>query len=92
MPRSAILGLILISFLSLKSLALIPIPYSLESLRDKELPDFGKQEKALGYSKHRSFQVTPELRSRVEFWKKVYTELTSSQAIIHDSDYPELTF
>ncbi|MFM8315160.1 MAG: lytic transglycosylase domain-containing protein, partial [Deltaproteobacteria bacterium] len=76
----------------MKSLALIPIPYSLESLRDKELPDFGKQEKALGYSKHRSFQVTPELRSRVEFWKKVYTELTSSQAIIHDSDYPELTY
>ncbi|NBY19451.1 lytic transglycosylase domain-containing protein [bacterium] len=77
---------------SLQSFALIPIPYSLESQREKELPDFGHQSGALGYKSQETFKVPPELKTRVDFWKRVYTEWTSSQAVLHDSEYPELTY
>lgn len=92
MRRPLILGLAFLLFYNTGLFALIPIPYSLESQRDKELPNFGFQSAAIGYSHNSTFKVPPELRSRVDFWKKVYAELTSSQAIIHDSIYPELTY
>lgn len=34
------------------------------------------------------FPVDAAMRVRVEFWKKVYTEITSSQAYLHDSEKP----
>ncbi len=92
MPRFELACVGLFFSLSLPCLALIPIPYSLESLREKELPSFGRQTEALGYSSDDTFIVTPELKPRVNFWKKIYTELSSAQAVIHDSDYPELTY
>lgn len=92
MQRPLILGLAFLLFHNTGLFALIPIPYSLESQRDKELPNFGFQSTAIGYSHNSTFKVPTELRTRVDFWKKVYAELTSSQAIIHDSIYPELTY
>lgn len=92
MLRTPQLWLFVALILTLRSFALIPIPYSLESQREKELPDFGHQAGALGYKNQETFKVPQELKTRVEFWKRVYTELSSSQAIIHDSDYPELTY
>ena len=32
------------------------------------------------------FPVTGEMKKRVSFWKRVYTEITSRQAFVHDSD------
>ncbi len=34
----------------------------------------------------RHFSVTGEMKKRVAFWKKVYTEITSRQAFVHDID------
>ncbi len=84
------LGLTLV--FSFYSFALIPTPYNLQSLREKELPNFGRQEEALGYSSNETFKVPRELKTRVDFWKRIYTEITSSQAILHDSQYPEVTY
>lgn len=92
MPSNARWWFFLNLLLSFNALALIPIPYGLESQREKELPSFGQQERALGYKANETFSVPPELKTRVEFWKRIYTDLTSSQAILHDSEYPELTY
>ncbi|MBM4317263.1 MAG: lytic transglycosylase domain-containing protein [Deltaproteobacteria bacterium] len=92
MPNSRFVALALILSCSFRIYGLIPLPFSLETQRDKELPNFGKQTKALGYSGQETFRVTPELEKRVAFWKRIYTELTSSQALIHDSEYPELSY
>jgi membrane-bound lytic murein transglycosylase D len=91
-PKSQLLVWGFALILNIKSFALIPIPYSLESQYEKELPNFGRQNGAVGYSFNETFKVPPELKKRVEFWKKIYTELTSSQAILHDAEYPELTY
>lgn len=92
MPRTPFVWSIFTVLFAFRTFALIPIPYSLESQREKELPNFGHQEGALGYSSTETFKIPPELKSRVEFWKKIYTEISSSQAVIHDSAYPELTY
>ena len=92
MPRTPFVWSIFTVFLAIRSFALIPIPYSLESQRDKELPNFGLQHGALGYSGGETFKIPLELKTRVDFWKKIYTETSISQAVIHDSIYPELTY
>jgi membrane-bound lytic murein transglycosylase D len=91
-PRTLFVWSIFTVFLAIRSFALIPIPYSLESQRDKELPNFGQQDGALGYSTGETFKIPIELKTRVDFWKKIYTETSISQAVIHDSIYPELTY
>lgn len=92
MGRLLTVGLILVLFLCNNLLALIPIPYSFKSSQNNELPNFGTQNKAIGYSHDSTFKVPHPLRERVDFWKKIYIELSSSQAIIHDSQYPEITY
>ncbi len=58
--------------------------YNKSRLREMELPNFGKQKQALGYTPG-VFDVPPRLRKRVDFWKKVYTVHPSTEAIIHDA-------
>lgn len=36
--------------------------------------------------KRNPFEPTPELRPMVEFWKKIYTQYTTRQVVIHDKD------
>ncbi len=38
------------------------------------------------------FKVPKELQSRVDFWKKIYSEYTSREAVLHDSFYPEIIY
>jgi membrane-bound lytic murein transglycosylase D len=66
--------------------------FSNSQLRAKELPTFGEQAQAVGYEPGISFVVPANLRARVEFWKKVYTVYTSSQAIIHDAENLEIQY
>lgn len=36
--------------------------------------------------KRNPFEPSPELRPMVEFWKKIYTQYTTRQAVLHDKD------
>ena len=38
------------------------------------------------------FPVVGEMRQRVDFWKRVYTEITYDQAFLHDSDEPWVVY
>lgn len=48
-------------------------------------PDFRNQDGALGWSPT-TFTVPPELRERVEFWKRIYSKYTTDQGVLHDID------
>ncbi len=65
--------------------------YTASQLREMELPNFENAPGVLGYTAE-TFVVPPELKSRVEFWKKIYTQYTSTQALMHDSEYPEIVY
>ncbi|HTL11864.1 MAG TPA: lytic transglycosylase domain-containing protein [Bdellovibrionota bacterium] len=39
-----------------------------------------------------AFEVEPWMRPRVEFWKRIYTQYTSAQGLVHDSKHPELIY
>lgn len=60
--------------------------------REMELPMFGGQKGALGYEPNETFKVPKELKPRVDFWKKIYSEYNSYQAVIHDYDNPEIIY
>lgn len=53
--------------------------------RDWRRPDFDGQGYYLGFSKN-AFKVPKGLEPRVEFWKKIYTEFTTTQGIIHNAE------
>lgn len=53
--------------------------------REWRSPDFDGQGPYLGYTKD-AFKVPKGLESRVEFWKKIYTEFTTNQGIIHNAE------
>lgn len=55
-------------------------------LREMELPAYQTGSDALGYEPGQTFVVPNELRPRVNFWKRIYAEYTTLQAVIHDSD------
>ncbi len=61
-------------------------------LREMELPSFGVQDGALGYDPAETFSVPPRLRRRVEFWKKIFTDYTSDQMVLHDSTDPSVIY
>jgi len=61
-------------------------------LREMELPNFHNPPDTLGYSGEPTFAVPAALVRRVDFWKKIYTHFTNSQAVLHDSDYPEIIY
>lgn len=64
---------------------------TLGKTREMELPHF-ESNSALGYDGPETFSVPKALQSRVNFWKSIYTEYTSRQAVLHDSEYPELVY
>jgi membrane-bound lytic murein transglycosylase D len=61
-------------------------------LRAMELPTFGEQPNAVGYTTGETFTVPPALRHRVDFWKKIYTVYTSNQAFLHDDENLDLVY
>lgn len=66
--------------------------YKESQLREMELPKFENGTEVVGYKGPETFAVPPELKDRVEFWKKIYSEYTSSQALLHDSEHPEIIY
>lgn len=66
--------------------------FSAGQLREMELPSFDNPPDTLGYKRDETFTVPAELKSRVEFWKKIYSEYTTSQAVMHDSEYPDIVY
>jgi membrane-bound lytic murein transglycosylase D len=66
--------------------------YKASQLREMELPKFENGSDVLGYKGPETFAVPPELKERVEFWKKIYSQYTSSQALLHDSEHPEIIY
>lgn len=61
-------------------------------LHAMELPTFGEQAKALGYEPGKTFEVPAGLRPRIDFWKKIYTVYTSSEALLHDAENLERVY
>ncbi len=53
--------------------------------REWKNPDFEGQGPYIGYSKG-AFKVPKGLESRVEFWKKIYTEYSTNQGVIHNAE------
>ncbi len=53
--------------------------------REWRSPDFESQGAFIGASKD-AFKVPKGMEARVEFWKKVYTEYTTEQGIIHNTE------
>lgn len=53
--------------------------------REWRRPDFESQGAYVGASKD-AFKVPKGMEERVEFWKKVYTEYTTEQGIIHNAE------
>jgi hypothetical protein len=37
-------------------------------------------------------KLPDQLRSRVDFWIKVYTKYSSAEGLIHDAEYPEIIY
>jgi membrane-bound lytic murein transglycosylase D len=66
--------------------------YSHSLKKEMELPTFEEQVEALGYEPNNTFIVPDELKSRVDFWKKIYSQYTSSQALLHDPENPEIIY
>lgn len=61
-------------------------------LREMELPSFGEQTTALGYEPGVTFRVPASLKTRVNFWKSIYSEYTTDQALIHDADQLDIVY
>lgn len=38
------------------------------------------------------FEVEPELEGRVKFWVSIYTKIHRWQYLVHDADYPQITY
>ncbi|AZZ35829.1 lytic murein transglycosylase [Bdellovibrio sp. qaytius] len=42
--------------------------------------------------KNSKFKANEDMRGRVEFWKKIYSEVSENAGLFHDPDFPEFTF
>ncbi|MES3039456.1 MAG: lytic transglycosylase domain-containing protein [Bdellovibrionota bacterium] len=54
-------------------------------------PNYLSQDKALGYS-HLAFVPPEALRPRINFWKRVYSEISSKEGFVHDTEEPFTVF
>lgn len=52
---------------------------------------YENQDTKLGY-KNFAFKVPKGLETRVAFWKKIYTQYSSWQGVIHHPEYPEIVY
>ncbi|MBI4405519.1 MAG: lytic transglycosylase domain-containing protein [Deltaproteobacteria bacterium] len=75
-----------------KNIAAFAELYSGGQAREMELPKFENAPDTLGYKADETFTIPSDLRPRVEFWKKIYSQYTSSEAVLHDADYPEIIY
>jgi membrane-bound lytic murein transglycosylase D len=66
--------------------------YNASQLREMELPTFENAPGTLGVNGTNIFSTPPELQERVNFWKKIYAEYTSGEAVLHDSEHPDLVY
>jgi len=48
-------------------------------------PAYSKQEAALGYDQD-TFKVSENFRHRVNFWKRIYSQVTTDQGLLHDTE------
>lgn len=55
------------------------------------VPDYGHQEKALGWSET-AFAVPNGMQERVQFWTDIYTKYNNDQGLLHDSIYINLIY
>ncbi len=46
----------------------------------------------IGYEAEVTFQTPKELENAVNFWKKIYTQYTTKQSVIHDSQFLEVIY
>lgn len=53
--------------------------------REWRSPDFEGQGNFIGFSKD-AFKTPKGMEERVEFWKRIYTEFTSDQGVIHNAE------
>jgi membrane-bound lytic murein transglycosylase D len=60
--------------------------------RVRQIEPFGRQPQALGYEAGQTFRITPEIKSRVQYWIDVYTKYSSHQAVIHDTLHQEIIY
>ncbi len=42
--------------------------------------------------KNSKFKANEDMRGRVDFWKKIYSEISENAGLFHDPDFPEFTF
>ena len=55
-------------------------------------PDYSElSQGSLGYS-DATFIPDPEMRVRVDFWKRIYSEFTTYQGLIHDTKHVQLVY
>ena len=58
--------------------------------RPWQAPNYLKQNEKLGYAN--AFSVPKALETRVNFWKRIYTEFNSNQGLIHDARYIHIVY
>lgn len=54
-------------------------------------PDYSAQQGALGY-KNDVFQIPKGLEKNVQFWTDIYTKYSTSQGLVHDSEYVDVIY
>ncbi len=68
------------------------IPHiNIDKSRPWQAPNYSNQIQALGWSPT-VFSVPPGLKTRVNFWKYVYTQITTDQGILHDSEHLSVVY
>lgn len=89
--------ILLTSLCSVYSFADLPTFHSeigsvaLAQSRTWNKPDYSDQKDALGYQIG-TFSVPAGMEERVSFWIDIYTKFTSSQGLLHDSQYVHLVY
>lgn len=63
---------------------ILPERYLIRSVPWRQ-PSYGNQDGALGWNP-KVFAVPDNLRTRVDFWKEIYSRYTSDQGVLHDVD------
>ncbi|MFK8138877.1 MAG: transglycosylase SLT domain-containing protein [Bdellovibrionales bacterium] len=55
-------------------------------------PDYSNQMGKIGYDPEVSFTASGRLRIHVDFWKRIYSEFSSWQGLLHDSVHIDLVY
>lgn len=67
-----------------KNLEILPERYLIRSIPWRA-PNYSGQEGALGWEAD-LFRVPPKLRTRVDFWKSIYSKYSTDQGVLHNID------